>query len=93
MVKQLKQVLRGLCLILWAGSAVAQAQVQGQGQGPMLSAAPSPVERLLSVGRPLEATIHQAACCRVCRKGKACGDSCISRDRTCRKGAGCACNG
>lgn len=95
MGRQFKQVLRGLCLILWAGSAVAQAQVQGQvqGQGPMLSAAPSPLERLLSVGRPLEATIHQAACCRVCRKGKACGDSCISRDRTCRKGAGCACNG
>ena len=34
-----------------------------------------------------------AACCMVCSKGKACGNACISRDKTCRKGAGCACDG
>jgi hypothetical protein len=33
------------------------------------------------------------ACCKVCRAGKACGDSCISRDKTCHKGKGCACDG
>jgi hypothetical protein len=32
-------------------------------------------------------------CCKVCSKGKACGDSCISKDKTCNKGPGCACNG
>ncbi len=32
-------------------------------------------------------------CCKVCRKGKACGDSCISRDYECHVGPGCACNG
>lgn len=32
-----------------------------------------------------------AACCKHCSKGKPCGDSCISRDKTCRKGPGCAC--
>lgn len=32
-------------------------------------------------------------CCKVCSKGKACGNSCISRDKTCRKGPGCACDG
>ena len=31
-------------------------------------------------------------CCKVCSKGKACGNSCISRSYTCRKGRGCACN-
>ena len=31
-------------------------------------------------------------CCKVCRKGKACGDTCISRKKTCRKPAGCACD-
>jgi len=31
-------------------------------------------------------------CCKVCRKGKACGDSCIKRSYTCHKGLGCACN-
>ena len=32
-------------------------------------------------------------CCRICSKGKACGNSCIARNRTCRQPAGCACNG
>lgn len=33
------------------------------------------------------------SCCKVCSKGKACGDSCISRSKTCHKGQGCACDG
>jgi len=32
-------------------------------------------------------------CCKVCRKGKACGDSCIAKSKTCTKSPGCACNG
>ena len=32
-------------------------------------------------------------CCKVCTTGKACGDSCISWDKTCNVGPGCACNG
>ncbi len=34
-----------------------------------------------------------AKCCKICRKGKACGDSCIARSKTCNKGKGCACDG
>lgn len=51
---------------------------------------PSPSQRIetLGAGKPLP-----AACCKICRKGKACGDSCISRDKTCRRGVGCACDG
>jgi len=37
-----------------------------------------------------EATI---ACCRVCKKGKACGDSCIKKTYNCSKPKGCACDG
>src|SRR6056297_1465113 len=37
--------------------------------------------------------IYDAACCKVCRKGKACGDSCIKKSYTCHKGKGCACDG
>ncbi len=33
------------------------------------------------------------ACCKVCRAGKACGDSCIARDKVCHKSRGCACDG
>lgn len=32
------------------------------------------------------------ACCRVCRTGKACGNSCINQNYTCRQPPGCACN-
>ena len=32
------------------------------------------------------------ACCKICRKGKACGNSCIAAWKTCPKGPGCACN-
>ncbi|ALN75651.1 hypothetical protein M673_23183 (plasmid) [Aureimonas sp. AU20] len=32
------------------------------------------------------------ACCKTCSKGKACGDSCISREKQCHKGQGCACD-
>ncbi len=43
--------------------------------------------------RANDADIWNAACCKVCRKGKACGDSCISRSYECHKGRGCACDG
>jgi hypothetical protein len=33
------------------------------------------------------------ACCKVCKDGKACGDTCIARTDTCHAGAGCACQG
>jgi hypothetical protein len=31
-------------------------------------------------------------CCKRCDKGKACGNSCISRSKNCHKGRGCACD-
>jgi endonuclease YncB( thermonuclease family) len=31
-------------------------------------------------------------CCKICSSGQACGASCISRAKSCRKGRGCACN-
>jgi len=34
-----------------------------------------------------------AACCKTCSKGKACGDSCIAREKSCHKPPGCACDG
>ena len=36
---------------------------------------------------------QEIKCCRVCIKGKACGNSCISsKSYTCRTPPGCACN-
>ncbi|OWU84335.1 hypothetical protein ATO6_15100 [Oceanicola sp. 22II-s10i] len=53
---------------------------------------PTLIERLERLAEPSRNALL-AACCKTCRKGKACGDSCISRDKTCRKGIGCACDG
>lgn len=38
------------------------------------------------------ACIPASECCKICRKGQACGNSCISARYTCHKGSGCACN-
>ena len=39
----------------------------------------------------LQKQYYAQACCKYCKKGKPCGDSCISRSKTCHKGKGCAC--
>jgi len=36
--------------------------------------------------------VPRAECCKVCSKGKACGNSCISQSKNCHKGRGCACD-
>lgn len=38
-----------------------------------------------------DGTVVAQFCCKHCSKGKPCGNSCISRKETCRRGAGCAC--
>lgn len=40
-----------------------------------------------------EDCIPREQCCKVCDKGKACGNTCISRSYTCHKGRGCAWRG
>lgn len=58
---------------------------------PPASAAPSPPASDLDAPEPASAA--SAPCCRVCRKGKACGDTCIAAGRTCHTPPGCACDG
>merc|ERR1711907_535767 len=33
----------------------------------------------------------EAKCCKTCKKGKPCGDTCISQDAECHRPHGCAC--
>ena len=40
---------------------------------------------------PAVAAAPARGCCKRCSTGKPCGDSCISRSKTCNKGPGCAC--
>jgi len=55
---------------------------------PALITAPTPEQAL-----PDPTPVFKQTCCKVCSKGKACGDSCISRSYTCHKAPGCACDG
>jgi len=41
---------------------------------------------------PPVAQFTARSCCKICRKGKACGDSCIASNKKCHKPPGCACN-
>jgi len=41
----------------------------------------------------LDTRPHSQACCKICRAGKACGNSCISRSNQCHQSSGCACDG
>ena len=40
-----------------------------------------------------ESPSQRGGCCKICRKGCACGNTCISCSKTCRVGPGCACDG
>lgn len=43
---------------------------------------------------PLCASVETGyACCKKCKSGKPCGDSCIGKDKACDKPKGCACKG
>lgn len=79
----IRAIAVALCLVVPAAGAFAQmSKPPSPGQGG--------IERPQALGA---GQLSKAACCKVCRSGKACGDSCISRDKTCTKPAGCACNG
>ena len=47
-------------------------------------------DRLLDLLNP-DSQALDAACCKMCKKGLACGDTCISRNKACIVGPGCAC--
>ena len=67
----------------------AEEEAREKGRGLWAEAEPTP--RLPAAGT--DSCVPRIRCCRVCQKGQACGDACISSSRTCRKGDGCACNG
>ena len=44
-------------------------------------------------GKRLDQEEAPIACCKICSKGKACGNSCIKKTYNCSKPTGCACDG
>jgi hypothetical protein len=52
-----------------------------------------PVPSTPAIEEPVVSNPPSAAtCCKVCTKGKACGDTCISKSYTCHQPPGCACD-
>ena len=43
-------------------------------------------------GKRLDQEEAPIACCKICNKGKACGNSCIKKTYNCSKPKGCACD-
>ncbi|WP_425070855.1 hypothetical protein [Sagittula sp. S175] len=79
-------------VVVTATAQVALAQDVGvQSTAPETLVDPNGVmERLLNLD---DGVVWSATCCKRCSKGKACGNSCISRSYQCHKGVGCACDG
>ncbi|WP_299443847.1 hypothetical protein [uncultured Rhodospira sp.] len=82
-----------LAVLLMAGGA-GPAQATDASPAPVLTTTASPAPALST---PIETDgpgfETARACCKICHKGKACGDSCINRAYTCHRPPGCACNG
>ena len=78
-----------LAFLLPAAAASADSPV-----APRMIETIQPAAPAMSVAKinfvPPNAEIAKT-CCKVCSKGKPCGNSCISRDKTCHKAPGCAC--
>ncbi|QEX16838.1 hypothetical protein FRZ44_21330 [Hypericibacter terrae] len=67
---------------IWAGTFTAPWDWRAQERGETTTSGPqTPI--------PQDATQQ---CRKVCTTGKACGNSCISRSKTCHKAPGCACD-
>ena len=79
-VRRLLACLSLSVLVLFASDATADEQTL-----------PSDVAVQISQRLPVQRSCTpRSQCCKVCSEGKACGNSCISRSLTCRKGAACA---
>lgn len=81
--------VRFVCLAIMISSAAAAEPVtfgMSRADGTVSESLLQHVQRMRSGPQVL-----LAACCKTCRKGKPCGDSCIAVSKSCRKGPGCAC--
>jgi hypothetical protein len=72
---------------------VIEPQVTPKVAAQLAPAIPSPAPKKEVAPAPAKEAAPIKTCCKTCSKGKACGDSCISRSYTCHKGPGCACDG
>ena len=87
--------LVSLAVLVSAGVDTKSANARNDGIQFAVSALSSPPRSegfLASLG--VQTTGDTAKeCCKICTVGKACGDTCIARDKVCHQPPGCACDG
>lgn len=92
----LRLLVFSVCFVLLTASAnSASVPDPGLARPPLFVTAPHTDNRILrsiGVGNSLKSAPASLGCCKVCSIGKACGDTCISREKTCHVGVGCACD-
>lgn len=72
---------------VWSAESTARAAAHGLTANPTVQAwGEEPADALGMQCTP------EGMCCKVCSKGRACGDTCISAQKSCHKGRGCACD-
>jgi hypothetical protein len=88
-----RAVIVAIAAILLSGAAVRSEPIETMTQL-------GDVDQILAISKglaahslPNQGHIASQQCCKICRQGKACGDTCISRQDTCHVGQGCACDG
>jgi hypothetical protein len=77
-------------LVLLSSSGFAAESSPASANGNWVQSLPSRHESKLLAAEHSSINVP-AACCKVCTKGKPCGDTCISQDKICHVGPGCAC--
>ena len=77
-----------LSLLAWAPPRNAEAR----SEGPLVVAVGSSSSLIGLQAQDPPTCTPREDCCKVCSKGKACGNSCIRADYNCHKGVGCACD-
>ena len=103
----MKKILFFLCILLFSGCAIENAELNNNFNSTHNTQAKNyfkspPEKKALKqvvgknrVKKQMDYSnkyIESGFCCKYCKKGKACGNSCISRSYTCHKPNGCACN-
>jgi hypothetical protein len=86
-----KRLVYGVLVSILALSASVAADRYQSVANPSLSGVETLFQQI-GRGESTTPTVSQA-CCKICRTGQPCGDTCISREKMCRVGAGCACSG
>jgi predicted lipoprotein len=81
-------LLIAVALTAWANAPRAHDASSASEQGAVEGLNLPKEESLEHSHAQLLATV----CCKTCRKGKACGNSCISRTKACHQPPGCACD-